>query len=151
MADFHRLGPFHEVVALAGLQRMAGGVDADVRPDETVVADVHARLVEDGEVEVGEEVLADVDVFAVVAAEGLVELKALAVAAENAVEYPVATRLLGGAERVELPQQLARGFQFLNQVGMSGVVTLPAHHPAPDFFVAWSFHRIAVNSTKNIR
>ena len=53
---------------------MACGEDAHVGADEGVVADAHLGLVENGEVEVGKEVLAHMDVTAVIAPERLVDM-----------------------------------------------------------------------------
>ena len=77
---FHARGPF------SGVQRMHGGVDAALRPDEAVAAEAHGRAVENHEIVVGKEVLADFDVEAVVAAKAGFYEEILARAAENASE-----------------------------------------------------------------
>lgn len=48
---------------------MAGGIDADIRPDEDIVADCNWSLVEDDEIEVGKEPPADLDMLSVVTME----------------------------------------------------------------------------------
>lgn len=65
----HRLGPFLPRVALLRVRAVAGGIDADIRPDEDIVADCNWSLVEDDEIEVGKEPPADLDMLSVVTME----------------------------------------------------------------------------------
>ena len=48
---------------------MAGRIDADIRPDENIVADCNWSLVKDYEIEVGKEPPADLDMLPVVTME----------------------------------------------------------------------------------
>ena len=65
----HRLGPFLPRVALLRVRAVAGRIDADIRPDEDIVADCNGRLVKDYEIEVGKEPPADLDMLSVVTME----------------------------------------------------------------------------------
>ena len=51
---------------------LTGGVYADIGADKTVIANSDTGFIEDGEVEVGKEPLADAYLFAIVAAKRLV-------------------------------------------------------------------------------
>ena len=65
----HRLGPFLPRVALLRVRAVAGRIDADIRPDEDIVADCNWSLVKDDEIEVGKKPPADLDMLPVVAME----------------------------------------------------------------------------------
>lgn len=65
----HRLGPFLPRVAILRVRAVAGGIDADIRPDEDIVADCNWSLVKDDEIEVGKEPPADLDMLPVVTME----------------------------------------------------------------------------------
>lgn len=62
IADGHRERPLIPRVALLGVERMTGRVDADVRPDESVVTEGYVRFIENREIEICEEILADENV-----------------------------------------------------------------------------------------
>ena len=65
----HRLGPFLPRVALLRVRAVAGRIDADIRPNEDIVADCNWSLVKDDEIEVGKEPPADLDMLPVVTME----------------------------------------------------------------------------------
>ena len=75
MTNGDRLCPFLTTVALHWIGAMTGGVDADIRADETVIANGDTGFIEDGEVEVGKEPLADAYLFTIVATKRLVDEK----------------------------------------------------------------------------
>ena len=50
MTNGDRLCPFLTTVALHWIGAMTGGVDADIRADETVIANGDTGFIEDGEV-----------------------------------------------------------------------------------------------------
>ena len=54
---------------------MTGRINADIRADETVIAYGDTGFIEDGEVEVGKEPLADAYLFTIVATKRLVDDK----------------------------------------------------------------------------
>ena len=56
---------------------MAGRVDADIRANETIVADGYTSFIENDKVEIGEETLSDIDLLSVVATEWLVDDEAV--------------------------------------------------------------------------
>ena len=90
------------------VERMTGGVDADVRRDPHVVADAHVIAVKDDEVVVREKVLAHFDVETVVALERRQDVALLADLAENS---GACTTLhsdnLNGENTIEDPDQIA--------------------------------------------
>ena len=65
----HRLGPFLPRVAFLRVRAVAGRIDADILPDEDIVADCNWSLVKDDEIEVGKEPPADLDMLPVVTME----------------------------------------------------------------------------------
>lgn len=65
----HRLGSFFPRVAFFQVRAVAGRIDADIRPDEDIVADCNWSLVKDYEIEVGKEPPADLDMLPVVTME----------------------------------------------------------------------------------
>ena len=65
--------PFPAGVPLDGVSAVAGRIDADVRTDETVVADSHRGFIQHREVEVCEETSAHADIASVIAVERLVD------------------------------------------------------------------------------
>ncbi len=67
VADSDGKAPFGTAITFFGKNRVAWGEYAHVWPDEDVVADCDLTLVENREVEVGEEIFADRDVGTVVA------------------------------------------------------------------------------------
>ena len=48
---------------------MAGGIDAYVRGDERVIADTNFRSIQDNEIHVGEEIIPNLDIIAIIALE----------------------------------------------------------------------------------
>ena len=72
MTDRNRFCPFQTGVALHRISTVTGGVYADIRADKTVIANGDTGFIEDGEVEIRKEPLADTYLFAIVAAKRLV-------------------------------------------------------------------------------
>ena len=72
MTDRNRFCPFLAGVALHRVCTMTGRIDADIRADKTVIANGDTGFIEDGEVEIRKEPLADTYLFAIVAAKRLV-------------------------------------------------------------------------------
>ena len=62
---------------------MVDGVDADVRPDEDVVADGDGRFVEDRQVEIADEMVADRNLRSEIAVERAVDADRLADVSEQ--------------------------------------------------------------------
>lgn len=69
----HRLRSFPAGVPLDGVSAVTGRIDADVRANETVVADSHRSFIQHREVEVCEETSAHADIASVIAVERLVD------------------------------------------------------------------------------
>ena len=76
---------------------MGRGVDADVRPDEDVAADVDTSRIKRGEVAVDEAEVPDVDVRSVVKEDGRREVAALARRAEERTDNLAGFFVLVGA------------------------------------------------------
>ena len=68
----HRFITLPTGVTLDGVRAVACSIYADIRADETVVADSHTSLVENGKVEVCEESFSDSDLLAVIAVKRLI-------------------------------------------------------------------------------
>lgn len=88
-------------VALIGQQGVVDGKDTDIGPDVDVAADRHRRLVENREVEIPVEVVADGDLRAEVAVEGAVDAVGRAQAAQQLAQNRIALLLLRRRQRVE--------------------------------------------------
>ena len=76
---------------------MGWGVDADVRADEDVAADVDAPRIKRGEVAVDEAEVSDVDVRSVVKEDGWYEVAAFAHCAEERADDLAGVFVLVGA------------------------------------------------------
>ena len=76
---------------------MGRGVDADVRPDEDVAADIDAPRIKRGEVAVDEAEVPDVDVLSVVEEDGWYEVAAFAHCAEERADGLAGFFVLVGA------------------------------------------------------
>ena len=72
VADGHRLCPFAAAVPFHRVRAVAGGVDADIRADEAVVAYRYWGLVKYREIEIGEETFPHADLLPVIAVKRLV-------------------------------------------------------------------------------
>lgn len=87
---------------------MAGRIDADIGADKTVVADGDAGFVEDGEIEVGKEALANAYLRTVVASKGLVDEKLIVTnMSEQCFQYLLHTLGVRGWESVVLMKHLS--------------------------------------------
>ena len=134
VADGDGLGPLDAGVAGLGLQWMAGGVDAHVRADEYMVAETDHGFVQDGEVEVGEETVADLDVAAVVTAEGRVDVYVPAATSQDGAQQGLAPRLVLGRHGVEKMDAPAVIGQPPDKFGVKGIINLALEHFLPFLF-----------------
>lgn len=109
------------------VHRMACGVDADVGPDENVVANCDLGLIQDNQINVGVEVLADLDVEAVVEVDRAFDLEPLAALAEHLAQQLRLRRLVCWVDRVVL-KQLVLGLvaKILQLWIVIGIVEQPA-------------------------
>lgn len=73
VTDGHGLGPFPTTVTFNRIRAVASRVNADIGADKAVVPDGHRSLVQHREIEIGEETLADTDLFAIIAVERLID------------------------------------------------------------------------------
>ena len=73
VTDGHGLGPFPTTVTFNRIRAVASRVNADIGADKAVVPDGHRSLVQHREIEIGEEMLADTDLFAIIAVERLID------------------------------------------------------------------------------
>lgn len=114
------------------MQRVADGVERDVRREQDVVADMHRTAVQDGAAAVGVEMAAKADAAAVVAVKRRGDVDAFRQFAEKFGEQ----RLLCGAVarrdlRVVAPEQLAATRAPRFEVGVIGLVRRAAAHRFP--------------------
>ena len=77
MTNGDRLGPFLTGVALHRVCTVTGRIDADIRTDETVIANGDTGFIEDGEVEISKESPAYAYLLAIVAVKRLVDEKVI--------------------------------------------------------------------------
>ena len=90
------------------MQRMVDRVEADVRGEEDVIADVHRSAVEDGAADVAVEVFADVDVPPVIAVKRRADVDAFRQFAEQFSEQRRACRrVMRRGLRVIAPEEVA--------------------------------------------
>lgn len=122
VADGDGLCPFLPRVAFRRVGAVTGGVDADVRADEAVIADGDEGLVEDGEAEVGKEAFAHTDVLAVVAVEWLVDEGVFIGLSEYALQKGVAFLQQGGAHPVVLPAEVFHFVEFPDEFPVVGLI-----------------------------
>ena len=73
VTDGHGLGPFPTTVTFNRIRAVASRVNAHIGADKAVVPDGHRSLVQHREIEIGEETLADTDLFAIIAVERLID------------------------------------------------------------------------------
>lgn len=69
IADAHRFAEFDTAQPLFDIERMGRRIDVDARPDQAVIADADVADVEEDTVEIGKEVMPDMDIIAVITAE----------------------------------------------------------------------------------
>ena len=69
IADSHGKSVFQTFITLLYVKRVAGGIDAYVRGDECVIADTNFRSIQDNEIHVGEEIIPNLDIIAIIALE----------------------------------------------------------------------------------
>ena len=122
VADGDGLCPFLPRVAFRRVGAVTGGVDADVRADEAVIADGDEGLVKDGEAEVGKEAFAHTDVLAVVAVEWLVDEGVFVGLSEYALQKGVAFLQQGGAHPVVLPAEVFHFVEFPDEFPVVGLI-----------------------------
>lgn len=120
VADGHRPGPLVARIALLRVGAVAGRIDADIRADETVIANRHPCLIEHLPAEVGKKSLAHPDMLPVVAEEGLVDKRIFITLPQNLVQQPVPLLDKGRAQLVVFPAQVLHPIEFLNQLRMDG-------------------------------
>lgn len=104
--DPHGQRAHDTLVALVGQQGVVDGVDADVGADVDMVADCYGRFVEDREVEIAVEVVADGDLRTEVAIEGTVDAVGSTQTAQQFAQNGVALALGRGRQRVEPERHL---------------------------------------------
>lgn len=124
VADADRFGPFHTGIASLRFKRMAGGVDAYIRPDEDIIADSDTRLIEYGQIEIGEEILTDVDIAAIVAAERLIHMKLLATVLHHFTKQSLQGSCVTGIHLIEFPEFSTRRLQATQKFRVHSIVNL---------------------------
>ena len=107
---------------------MVGRVDADARTEQDVAADRDATPVEDDAVEVGVEVVADLDVPPELAPEGRLEVHAATDVTQQPAEQPLAVGRRTTEARVVVVRETDRAFPGTAQLVGQVVV----HLPGPD-------------------
>ena len=84
--DRYRLGPLNESPALIGIKRVARGVNAYIRPYQYIIADSYFGFVENGEIEINDDVVANIYITTIIASKRLVNHNILAARPENRAE-----------------------------------------------------------------
>ena len=107
---------------------MAGGVYADIRPHETVVANGYGSLVKYREVEIGEEAAPHMYMSAIVAVEGLVDECVLVACAEYPPQHVVTFLEHCRANLVVLPTEVLTGIEVMEERRVGGIIYLSADH-----------------------
>lgn len=82
IADAHRLAAFDTGEPLLDIERMSRCIDVDARAHQAIVANANVADVEEHAIEIGEEIVADVDIIAVVAAEVRLDIQMIPARAE---------------------------------------------------------------------
>ena len=99
---------------------MGRGIDADVRPDEDVAADVDTPRVKRGEVAIDEAEVPDVDVRSVVEEDGWYEVAAFAYRAEERADNLAGFFVLVGAQGVIALDVVLCSQSLLVDLGVDG-------------------------------
>lgn len=73
IADTYRFCPFSPAVPFFRIRTVAGGVDADIRTNKTIIPNSYLSLVQYREIEIGEEPFPYAYLLTIVAVEGLVD------------------------------------------------------------------------------
>ena len=107
---------------------MVDGVDADIRPDEDIVADGDGRFVEDRQVVVAHEVVADRNLLSEVAVERAVDADRLADVSEQLPDDRLPLLPPGRGQLVEAEHQLLGPQQRAADFGTDGVEPKPGFH-----------------------
>ena len=99
---------------------MGRGVDADVRPDEDVAADIDTPRIKRGEVAIDEAEVSDVDVQSVVKEDGWHEVAAFAYRTEERADNLAGFFVLVGAQGVVSLDEVLCSQSLLVDLGVDG-------------------------------
>ena len=124
----HRLGPFLPRVAFFRVRAVAGRIDADIRPDEDIVADCNWSLVKDDEIEVGKEPPADLDMHPVVTMEWRVYECVVIGLTQNPLQFLIPCLEICRPYLIVFPAQLRTCIQVLQKRRIHCVINLTAEH-----------------------
>ena len=114
------------------MQRVADGVERDVRREQDVVTDMHRTAVQDGAAAVGVEMAAKADAAAVVAVKRRGDVDAFRQFAEKFGEQRLLRGAVAGRDlRVVAPEQRAATRAPRFEVGVIGLVRRAAAHRFP--------------------
>lgn len=127
-------GPFYACVALLRVKRMACCIYTYIRSDKHMIADCYARLIENRQIEIGKEILADAYIASVVAAKRAVEMKTFAAVSQHVSDDFVPSRCLAWVYRVEFPKKLAGQLEAFDELGVDSVIDFAVKHFLPFFF-----------------
>ena len=100
---------------------MGWGVDADVRPDEDVAADIDTPRIKRGEVAVDEAEVPDVDVLSVVKEDGRHEVAALAHRTEERADGLAGFFVLIGVQGVVALDEVLCSQSLFVDLGVNGI------------------------------
>lgn len=124
VAHMDGFGPLDAGVASLDVDGMDGRVEAAVGTNKDVVAKGHLSLVEDGEVEVGKEMFAQLDVTTVVAMQRHIDVQALARRTKVVRHTAVARVDVSTRHEVNLVTLLLTGAQLRYQPRVVGSIPL---------------------------
>ena len=99
---------------------MGRGIDADIRPDEDVAADIDTPRIKRGEVAVGEAEVSDVDVRSVVKEDGRHEVAPFAHRAEERADNLAGFFVLVGAQGIVPLDEVLCSQSLLVDLGVDG-------------------------------
>ena len=149
IADMNRLGILQSFIALLHIERMSGGIERAAWRNEDIIAESHLCLVEDGAVGIGKEVIAHLDLIAIIAEERSHDNKAITRLAEEFLQPAETLLTVVWRYLVNLETLLLTTVQLVKDFGV--VVGIVKHacllffflcHNNIDFFCPQSYKRI---------
>ena len=111
---------------------MTCGIDADIRANEAIVPNGDRSFVQNGKVEIGEELPPDPDVAAVVAIEGLVNEGVFITISKKTPEQIVPFLKHRRTQLVVLPDPVLGCIEFFQKKRMGGIIDLAGDHIVPN-------------------
>lgn len=131
VADPYGARPLHAGVALLWIGGVTSRQQTHVGPDEHIVADRYLGLIENDEIEIGEEAVAHLDVAAIVAIERRVDDRTLTATAQHLAQSRLALLKAGGLNLIVAPHAVFIGKQTFQHHRVVAVVGLSAQHFFP--------------------